>query len=48
MFIQELVVQKKSKNEIAAEITKVCISLHVESTRICQDVTKEFQVGHCV
>ena len=46
MFIQELVAQKKSKNEIASEVTKVCITFHVESTRICRNVTKEFQVGN--
>ena len=43
-FIQELVAEKKGQNEIVAEVTKVCISLQIESNRICQNVTVEFRV----
>ncbi len=44
-FMQELLKEGKSKEEVVIECTKACIALHVEDKRVCHGVTREFRVG---
>ena len=43
-FIQSLVQQNMSKDEIAEELGKLCVDFDIEDKRVCTGIVEEFKV----